>query len=404
VLEYSIPLSETADVVEQLRTKGRLSAFAVLMFDPPEARPGPHDPINLQYSLESDILGLDWILLGPRNVADKDQLICFIRSQGYAVEEREVNDVCFLRVEHGNLIDLGLSIAIDFYEQDLNAIVGLLVDGFDYEPRQDFSKGIAIVRMAGAKPTCAPEVTRIASLLRLIAGKTTSNEGDGTVAHAVFESNGECIRIVDEILADGAHRFRSQVSSTAAVRKIEWIVSEEHGIDLMRACGYGCSYYEDGDYVRLFLTPTDAAGFRDIAEFILGLLGLLFAHHLGEPVDVQFFVPVTSVAKLPNWKDLPISVQADYGNFMYHHYRTIALYHNLMARDDDEPLDPKTGTPAQVCYDMQAILDVYPAFLSTLRDLDDSLAHFLKVAEDDQIEMTESLNLLRRRYRAQLFN
>jgi len=75
-----------------------------------------------------------------------------------------------------------------------------------------------------------------------------------------------------------------------------------------------------------------------------------------------------------------------------------------MASDDGEPFDPKIGNPNDVCDEMQTVLKDYPAFVGKLGELGAPYAYFLSYALDNQTELSESLNTLRRRYRAQMFN
>lgn len=404
MLDYSIPLSETANVVGQLKATGRSSAFAVLMFAPPQSHPGPAETINLQYSIEDESVGLDWVLMGQRNIADKDELTAFIQERGYTVKERELNEVSFLRVEDGDLTALGLSIATEFYRQAMDTSVGLLVDKFVYQTSQESQDGMEFSRNAGRRVGHETEVSRVAAMLRLIAGKATRVGDDGFPAHSGFLCNGNYFWISDEIADDGTHQFRLAVSSNPSIREVERQLRETHGIELMSACGYGRSYYDDGDYVRLIQLPVDSAGFNALAEHVVGILDLLFSLHPEDSIVFDFFVPPMTFAELPKVSDLPNWFQTDYAEFKARYYQAMQYYNKLMAREPGDPFDATTGYPIQVCEEMQAILDLYPSFLKTFETLDGTYAYFLKVAKDEHILMTESLYLLRRCYCAMLFH
>jgi hypothetical protein len=88
------------------------------------------DCLNLQYSIESATIGLDWVLLGPRNSADKEALTNFIRRRKHKVETRDMNEVAYLRVEDGDISKLGLRIVYDFYGVRSDYAMGLLTQGF----------------------------------------------------------------------------------------------------------------------------------------------------------------------------------------------------------------------------------------------------------------------------------
>lgn len=92
------------------------------------------DYLNLQYCVEQGVVGLEWVLLGPRNIADKKRLTNYMKHQGHKVIAKEMNDVAYLRVEEGDIIQLGLNIVRDFYSIPEDAVMGLLVDGFLLPP------------------------------------------------------------------------------------------------------------------------------------------------------------------------------------------------------------------------------------------------------------------------------
>ena len=133
--EFTVRVSQLPSVVEQLRTKGKHASWVVFMFYTPIASVSTDDQcINLQYSVDDDRVGLDFVLLGPRNIEDKKSLAKFIASKGHAVTEMELNEVCFLRVEDGEVAALGVSIATEFYQLERGTEIGLLFRGFEYEP------------------------------------------------------------------------------------------------------------------------------------------------------------------------------------------------------------------------------------------------------------------------------
>lgn len=131
LFEFAVQPSQIPAVVEQLRRKGKNSAWVVFMFYTAVASAGTADDCpNLQYSIQSSTVGLDWVLLGQRNIADKAHMTEFITSRGHAVSEIEMNEVKYLRVEDGDLDKLGLSIVEEFYGMPRDADIGVLVSGF----------------------------------------------------------------------------------------------------------------------------------------------------------------------------------------------------------------------------------------------------------------------------------
>ncbi|MDR3454691.1 MAG: hypothetical protein P4L96_18155 [Rhodoferax sp.] len=131
----SVKATDIPDLVDQLRDKGGDASYAVVMFCSPYAFSGEDPIINLQYSVEGSVLGLDWVLLGARNIEDKERIAAFITRAGHAVTEQEMNNVRFLRVEGGDVADLGFRIVTEYYQIKPTAEIDLLVDGFEYVQR-----------------------------------------------------------------------------------------------------------------------------------------------------------------------------------------------------------------------------------------------------------------------------
>jgi hypothetical protein len=102
----------------------------------PEGRPAGNDEerVNLQYSIENGRVGLDWVLLAPQNVSDQEKIAAFMKDRGFAANAREMNKVRYLRVEDGDIVDLGLKIATEFYGRRLTDRIDVIVDGFDCKP------------------------------------------------------------------------------------------------------------------------------------------------------------------------------------------------------------------------------------------------------------------------------
>jgi hypothetical protein len=131
MFEFSIRPSQIPVVLEQLRHKGGETSWVVFMFYTSKLSIETEDDCpNLQFSIQKGKVGLDWVLLGPRNIADKAQITEFIASKGHKIKEKKINKVSFLRVENGDLDALGLNIVEDFYKMPIDADIGILVSGF----------------------------------------------------------------------------------------------------------------------------------------------------------------------------------------------------------------------------------------------------------------------------------
>lgn len=130
-----VSISQMPKVVSQLKAAGRDSSFAVFLFMP-KGRPANNggEQVNLQYSIENGHLGLDWVLLASPNIADQDDIAAFMRDRGFAANMREMNKVRYMRVEDGDIVDLGVRIATDFYNLNPTDEIDLIVEGFNWKP------------------------------------------------------------------------------------------------------------------------------------------------------------------------------------------------------------------------------------------------------------------------------
>jgi len=127
-----VAASDIPAILAQLEVSGKEGDFTVFMFDPHDGAAG--DGINLQYSIEQGVVGFDWVLIGPRNVADKTRIAEIATILGFQVQEREMNQVRYLRVTGHGIADLGIAIIQDFYRLDPATRVRMIAEGFEWNP------------------------------------------------------------------------------------------------------------------------------------------------------------------------------------------------------------------------------------------------------------------------------
>lgn len=123
-------ITEIPSLLEHVCKGEGFPLFTVLMFVPKDSVDG--EPVNLQYSMEDGTLGLDWVLLGKRNIEDRDAIIAFAQHRGYELLEHEMNKVNYLRTVGTGLATLGMQILCEFYELSQTAEVQVLVQGFKW--------------------------------------------------------------------------------------------------------------------------------------------------------------------------------------------------------------------------------------------------------------------------------
>jgi hypothetical protein len=129
---YTVTASDIPKVISQLQRSGKDGYFAVIMFVPSGSTDG--ESVNLQYSVEAGVVGLDWVLMGSINIADRERISEFASKLGYRLDEREMNGVHYLRVTSGDISDLGAKIILDFYKMTPDNKLGMITEGFKWQP------------------------------------------------------------------------------------------------------------------------------------------------------------------------------------------------------------------------------------------------------------------------------
>jgi hypothetical protein len=127
-----VTLADIPAIFKKLADTKKEGSFAAFIFNPP-GLPDTSESINIQFSVEGTSVGLDWILLGPANVRDRERFSQFAGSLGYTVSEREMNGVKYLRtVGTGNLPSLCEKTIRDLYSVPAELRIDLIVEGIDW--------------------------------------------------------------------------------------------------------------------------------------------------------------------------------------------------------------------------------------------------------------------------------
>lgn len=124
----SASVAQLPEIVAQLAATGPDASFVVFLFAPDGA--ADEEPLNLQYSKENGRLGLDWVLLAPPNIRDKEKFADFVRAHGHLAQACEMNGVHYLRVEGERLDELGMAILMQVYRRGPDSEMDLIVEGF----------------------------------------------------------------------------------------------------------------------------------------------------------------------------------------------------------------------------------------------------------------------------------
>lgn len=131
-IEPRVRVSDVPKIYRQLERQGRDGSFAAFIV-PTEDRHGAGEAVNVQFSMEGERLGLDWVLESAGNRAERDRFVHLATSRGYTVLSREKNGVAYLRVEEGgSLPALCMDLMMQFSDVGPDDYVDLIGDGFDW--------------------------------------------------------------------------------------------------------------------------------------------------------------------------------------------------------------------------------------------------------------------------------
>jgi hypothetical protein len=125
---YVVSRKDIKAIYNQLEHSGTNQSFAIFAFFPNNE--GKSNHVEIQFGIENNRIGLDWVLLGENKEKDKNKFIDLARSNGYKVNYLEMNDVKYLRIENGDLVGLMEQIMIQLYDVTPNKKMELIANKF----------------------------------------------------------------------------------------------------------------------------------------------------------------------------------------------------------------------------------------------------------------------------------
>ena len=129
LFEFTVRTTQMSSAVDYLRRNGGDPSWIIFCLHNPEVISANvfDQLINLQFAKVGGVVGLEWVLLLDRNVADRKSVVEYAERHGYKLELRKLNEVQFLRVETGDLPWLGKHILEDLYGVTPDTSLGLLL-------------------------------------------------------------------------------------------------------------------------------------------------------------------------------------------------------------------------------------------------------------------------------------
>ena len=112
----SISVDDIGEVYRQISTQGIETSFAVFIIA--TSRWNTADTVEVQFSVEKGVTGLDWILMSEPNKREKSRVIQFALSKGAEWQECELNNWIYLRIEQDDLAEICTCLIRDLYEAE----------------------------------------------------------------------------------------------------------------------------------------------------------------------------------------------------------------------------------------------------------------------------------------------
>jgi hypothetical protein len=126
-----VTLQDVPILERSLRSTGKDGSFFVLLV--PGTAKNDGYAANLQFSIERNKVGLDWVLIAERNIEDEQKFMREVREDNSTLTKEMMNDVRYLRVtDSKNLIRLATSVLTDIYGVKPDEKMQLIVTGFEW--------------------------------------------------------------------------------------------------------------------------------------------------------------------------------------------------------------------------------------------------------------------------------
>ena len=127
--------SDFPALIAALKDSGRNGSFWVVLIPGTEKVDGL--AANLQFSIEDDELGMDWVLIAQSNLELKGRFLRLASFEGLKPQEVEQNGVKYVRATGDkDWPNIGKKILEQMFDQDKLTKMPLIVTGFQWKPIQ----------------------------------------------------------------------------------------------------------------------------------------------------------------------------------------------------------------------------------------------------------------------------
>jgi len=119
-------------LIAALKASGKNGSFWVVLIPGTEKTDG--SPANLQFSIEDNHLGMDWVLIARSNLDLKDRFLALASVEGLEPKEIKRNGVKYIRVTGDrDWSNIGKRILEQMFKQDQLTGMQLIITGFQWK-------------------------------------------------------------------------------------------------------------------------------------------------------------------------------------------------------------------------------------------------------------------------------
>jgi hypothetical protein len=120
-------------LIAALKASGKNGSFWVVLIPGTESTDG--SAANLQFSIEDNELGMDWVLIAQSNLELKHRFLALASVEGLKPREVERNGVKYIRVTGDrDWSNIGKTILEQMFKQDQLTKMQLIITGFQWKP------------------------------------------------------------------------------------------------------------------------------------------------------------------------------------------------------------------------------------------------------------------------------
>jgi len=127
-----VTLQDLPNLVDALKTSGKNGSFFVLLI-PGTAEDDGYDA-NLQFSIDNNEVGIDWVLIAKSNIKMKDNFMEISTNAGLSCKSNSGNNVVFLRATgNKDLARIGQDIIHKMFPDKIESKMKLIITGMKWD-------------------------------------------------------------------------------------------------------------------------------------------------------------------------------------------------------------------------------------------------------------------------------